>query len=215
LTDDDLKIRHVRLCQCGKPADHDSICKPGRSPAGLDPEREVERVPLDWEERRARKREEKFAGVQRELSAERRQHRSSADLLNLHREALEREVTISTVSAGSTERGRGGSDPAGPPTQQLLDDDPRWREHWAVIRSRLERVHDLLDEAEGLGTVASTGQMLGIEKDRLICHVSNRGLSNQAVVDKLGSDIAGSPRTVGRARALAGLDAHGHEKTDT
>jgi len=68
LTDDDLKIRHVRLCQCGKPADHDSICKPGRSPAGLDPEREVERVPLDWEERRARKREEKFAGVQRELS---------------------------------------------------------------------------------------------------------------------------------------------------
>jgi hypothetical protein len=199
LTDEPLRIRHVRLCQCGKLAGHDSICKPGRAPAGLDPERDVERVDAETEELFARRREARFAKRKQAFDAERRQQIALTDVLGLHRSAIERQATISTVKAGSTERGRGGSEPSGPPQQQMLDDDPRWRESWTVIRSRLERVHELLDEAEGLSTVAATTTMLGVEKDRRVIS-DGEGLSPVAVVEKLGRDIAGSPETVRRIR---------------
>jgi hypothetical protein len=213
VTDDQLIIRHVRLCECGKLAEHDSICSPGRATAGLDPEREVQRVDASTEDLFAERRGERFAKRARGFAEERTARRAAMDLLALHRAAIERQGTLSTVKAGSTERGRGGVETFGfPPSQQQLDDDPRWREHWQVIRSRLLRVHELLDEAEGHGTVAGNMQMLGVEKDRLILSRENQGLSAQAVVDKLGSHIAGSAETVRRIRRNNGLDHRGYER---
>lgn len=212
MSDEDIKIRHVRLCDCGKPAGHDSICRPGRAVAGLDPERDVQRVPAEWEEQHAERRAERFAKRARTFAEERSRHRANADLLMLHREAVERAARLSTVGAGQTERSRGGGDPSGPPRQQQLDDDPRWREHWTVLRSRLLRVHELLDEAEGHGTVAGNMQMIGVEKDRMILSRENQGLSAQAVVDKLGTHIAGSAETVRRVRRTNGLDHQGYER---
>jgi hypothetical protein len=212
LSDDQLIVRHVRLCECGKLAEHDSICSPGRATAGLDPEREVQRVDASTEDLFAERRAERFAKRARSFAEERTNHRANADLFLLHREAIERAARLSTVAAGNTERGRGGGDPSGPPRQQQLDDDPRWLEHWQVVRSRLLRVHELLDEAEGHGTVAGNMQMLGVEKDKLILSRENRGLSAQAVVDKLGSHIAGSAETVRRIRRNNGLDHRGYER---
>lgn len=212
MSDDEPVVRHVRLCQCGKPADHNSLCRPERTP-GLEPD-DVERVAPEWEEYRARKREEHFAKMQRDQYAERRYLRERASTADLFREAQQRQVTLTTVAASNTERGRGGGDPSGPPAQQLFDDDPRVQEHWTVIRSRLYGVLNLLDEAEGHGTVANTMQLLGEEKDRLILHRDNEGLRAQAVVDKLGTHIAGSVRTVQRVRQREGFDHLGHIKTD-
>lgn len=199
MTDDDLVIRHLRLCDCGKPAGHDSICKPGRSAAGLDPEREVERVRAEFEDTTTERARARYERRKHQFDAERRGRLAEMDVFQLHRWAIERQAKLSTVKGGSTERGRGGSDPSGPPRQQTLDDDPRWRESWMVIRSRLERVHELLDEAEGHSTVAATTNMLGIEKDRKVI-AEGEGLSPVAVVEKLGRDIAGSPETVRRIR---------------
>ena len=71
-----------------------------------------------------------------------------------------------------------------------------------MIESRLRRVHELLDEAEGLGPVAAK-TLLGSEKDDLIIR-EGLGLSPLAVVEKLGRDIAGSPETVRRVRRARG-----------
>jgi len=212
MSDEQLIVRHVRLCECGKLAGHDSVCSPGRATAGLDPERDVQRVDARTEDLFAERRAERFAKRARTFAEERTGRRAKADLLTLHREAIERAARLTTVAAGATERGRGGSDPSGPPRQQQLDDDPRWREHWTVIRSRLLRVHELLDEAEGHGTVAGNMQMLGAEKDKLILSRENQGLSAQAVVDKLGTHIAGSAETVRRVRRANGLDHRGYER---
>ena len=173
---------------------------------------QVERVDRAWEEKHARKREEKFAARARDQYAERRELRQHVDLLVLHRQALARATAISTVPAGNIEPTRRSSDPVGPSVQQSLEDDPRWDENWTVIRSRLMQVHELIDEAEGHGTVANTMQMLGVEKDRLILHVNNQGLRAQAVVDRLGSHIAGSVETVRRVRRREGYDHLGHPR---
>ena len=105
--------------------------------------------------------------------------------LGLHRRAVGRLAKLSAA-----------------PGQQRLDDDQIWREHWHVIRSRLERVHDKLDEAEGLGP-AAVRTMLAEEKDRAILS-QGRGFTARAVVDLLGADIAGSPETVRRVRRKHG-----------
>ncbi len=80
---------------------------------------------------------------------------SARELAVVHRHAVERQAKITPVAGGSVERSPGGGDRAGPPAQQSLDDDPRWVETWTVIRSRLDRARELLDEAEGLGQVAA------------------------------------------------------------
>ena len=151
-----------------------------------------------WAEVESRQREERWEKRKRSIDAERRERRAEMTALELHRHAIERQAKLSTVAAGSVEPSRGKSERAGPPLQQLLDDDPRWRENWAVIRSRLHRVHELLDEAEGLGASAEK-TMLSSEKDRAIL-VQGRGYSCDAVVDLLGRDVAGSSRTVWRKR---------------
>lgn len=208
---DSEKGREIRLCSCGKPAEHDSICNRDRS--GRDGDEQVERVDHDWEEIEARRREDRHQKRQRSFDADRREQRAGMNTLDLHRHAIQRQAKISTVAAGNIEPSPRGSEPAavGPPRQQLLDDDPRWREHSTVIRTRLELMHELLDEAEGLSTVASTANMLGVEKDRMILAASNRGLRAQAVVDRLGSHIAGSAETVRRVRRAAGQDHLGND----
>lgn len=210
--DEELKIRHVRLCQCGKPAEHDSICRPGRTPAGLDPD-DVERVDAAFEETTSQYAEGRYQRRKREFDSERRQARAGMDAFALHRWVIEHQVALSTVAAGNTEPTRSATgDTAAPPRQQLLDDDPRWREHMSVIRRRLELAADLIDEAEGHSTVSSTANMLGVEKDKLILDAANQGLRAQAVVDRLGSHIAGSAETVRRVRRAAGQDHLGHDR---
>lgn len=172
--------------------------------------------PIDdpaWLEQEARRREDRFDKRWRSFAAARRTARAGMTALELHRHAAERQAKLSTVAAGNVEPSRGRRDPVGPPTQQVLDDDPMWREHWRIIRSRLERVHEKLDEAEGVGTTAQSTTLLGVEKDRMII-AQGRGLSNRAVVDLLGEDIAGTPETVRRVRRRLGYDNSGHEIED-
>jgi hypothetical protein len=165
----------------------------------------------EWEEKHARKREEKFATFARESAGMRREQRrrlaqKPEGCLELCRSAIQELTSISTVAAGNIAPSRGGGEPIGPGQQQTLDDDPRWLENWTVIGTRLCQVLELIDEAKGLGTVAATNQLLGEEKDQLIVHVSNQGLRAQAVVDKLGTHIAGSVETVRRVRRREGYD---------
>jgi hypothetical protein len=150
----------------------------------------------------------------RRHNAERDTQRAAMSTLQLHHHALELAVTLSTVPAGGIEKSRGGGDPqilAG--SQQLLDDDPRWREHWAVIRSRLLRALALLDEHRGHGPVPNP-DMTGPEKDRLIL-TEGEGYSAEAVVALLGAHVAGSARTVRRVRKLAGRDPKDGRHPDT
>lgn len=194
----------VVRCSCGKPARHTSICRDIGTPPGL-PVDDVERVPADWEETRARRREEKFSKVRRDLDANRRMQRSQMTAIELHRLAIERQTTLSTVPAGPVGQSSPNSErqSPGPPTQQLQDDDPRWREVGYVIRRRLEDWHRLLDEAEGLGPSA-VSTLDGDDKDKLILS-QGRGHSCDAVVDVLGREVAGSARTVFRVRKKAGV----------
>lgn len=214
--DDDLVIRHVRLCECGKRAGHDSICRPGRAPAGLDPDPEVQPVDPEVEKEFARRSEGRFERRRQTFDAERRERRATTDTFELHRHARERALVLSTVGGSAISRGAPNSESQriGPGRQQQLDDDPRWREHWDVIRSRLGRVLDLLDEYEGHGTVAGTTQLLGVEKKKRVIR-DGAGLSPLAVVEKLGRDITGSPRTVALDREEAGVcvrdGTHPHE----
>ena len=157
----------------------------------------------EWADREAERRATRWEKRKRGIDAERRERRAQMSDLELHRHLVERYGTLSTVAAGNVEPSRGGGDGVGPPKQQQLEDDWRWRETLTVVRSRLERAHELLDEAEGVGPVASTTTMIGEEKDKRIIS-DGEGLSPGAVVEKLGRDIAGSPETVRRVRKAAG-----------
>lgn len=157
----------------------------------------------EWVDDEAERRRQRWEKRKRQLDTDRRLGRAGMSALELHHLAVERAGRLSTVAAGSVEPSRGGGERAGPPRQQTLDDDPRWREAWYVIRRRLEELHRLLDEAEGLGPVAAS-TMLKEEKDRLIVS-DGRGLSCDAVVDLLGREVAGSSRTVWRVRREAGV----------
>lgn len=212
---DGLVIRHIRLCGCGKPAGHNSVCAPGRQSPGLDPDN-IERISQQAEAVIAERASGRFDRRKREFDSERRQHRAHMSSLELHRWIVEHAVRLSTVAAGNIEPSprdsTTGTPP--PPRQQTLEDDPRYRENMTVIRKRLEFTADLIDEAEGHSTVASTTGMLSDEKDKLICARENEGLRAQAVVDRLGSHIAGSARTVQRIRQREHLDSLGYPKDE-
>jgi hypothetical protein len=197
-----------RFCQCGKPAGHDSVCN-----LEHDGDREVERIDRASEDVLSDRAAKRWERRKPNIDEERRQARARMTPLELHRHAVERATTISTVAGGNVEPSRGHGDSALPPSQQLLDDDPRWREHEAVIRSRLLRLHELLDEAEGLGPVAATTKMLGEEKDERI-RKEGEGLSAIGVVELLGRDIAGSPETVRRVRKAAGRSTKDGRRID-
>jgi hypothetical protein len=201
LTDEAIVIR--RVCQCGKPADHDSVCNRAR-----DDDPDAERVDRQWEEAHSRRREERWEKRKRSIDADRKERRATMTPYEKHLEIRRRQVKISTVPASQV----GHSSPSvesakvGPGYQQEMDADPRWREHWTVINSRFDRLLELQDEAEGLGPVAATTTMLGVEKDRRVI-AEGEGLSPLAVVEKLGREIAGSPETVRRIRRKAGRRA--------
>lgn len=163
---------------------------------------DLERVDAAWEDQEAQERRQAHETLARDLAAERRERRQRTSTLQLHRQALARMTRMSTVPAGNVAASRGGDPPAGPPAQQLLDADPRLREHWQVIRSRLELTHDLLDGYE-LGAGGDV-VLSGVEKDRLIL-VRGAGLSAAGVVGLLGTGVAGSVRTVERVRLAAGV----------
>lgn len=160
---------------------------------------DVERVDPEWEEAHARRREENSQNGKLQFGTQRRLEREDLDLLELHQLVIDRAGRISTVPAGNIEPSRGSGEGGGVPHQQRLDDDPRWIENNAVIRARLERQHELLDEAEGLGMVAATTNMLAEHKDQMII-TKGEGYTASSVVALLGSDIAGSTETVRRVR---------------
>lgn len=200
-----------RLCECGKPANHESVCRQRGSTAGLDPERDVQRIDRAVEERMAREREERNAKRRLRFDAERRDRRARTDTLSLHREAMERAMTMSTVKAGSTERSRGGGDgPGGPGRQQLLTDDPRWEDATRIVRKRILQMLDLLDEAEGTGHAQAVAAMDGTEKDRVILD-EGRGLIAEQVVAELGPEY-GSASYIRKLRRARGLDNRGYPK---
>lgn len=212
MSDDELIIRHVRLCQCGKPAGHGTICAPERRTPGLDPDN-VERVASTFEELTTERAQARYERRRREFDSDRRQRFARMDALSLHRWITETTAAISTVKAGSIEPSRASSsDTSAPAQQQTFDDDPRWREHMAVIRRRLELAAELVLEAEGHSTVASTMNMFGEEKDKLILASQNEGLRAQAVVDRLGSHVAGTAETVRRVRRREGYDHLGYPR---
>ena len=164
----------------------------------------------EWIDEEAERRRARFDKRKPQLDQDRRIRRAEMTLLELHRHAIERQAKISSVSAGPVGRSSPNSERQrpGPPAQQQLDDDPRWREAWKVIRRRFEDVHRLLDEAEGLGPSA-VASLLSDEKDRLIL-TEGRGHSCQAVVDLLGREVAGSARTVFRVRREKAEGVLGH-----
>lgn len=206
MSDDQLIIRHVKLCDCGRVAGHRGICR--HEPVGED-----ERVDRQWEEAHARRREDRFAQRKPARDSERRRRRLDLSPWELHAQARARLVKLSTVGAAQIGRSSAAAEVerVGPGRQQELEDDPRWRECWRVIRRRLLDVAELLDEAEGLGPVAAA-TMTTEEKDARILSRGMEGLSALAVYDELGAAIAGSPETVRRKRRLAGLDAQGRPR---
>jgi hypothetical protein len=212
VSDEQITIR--RVCGCGKPAGHNSICRPQRRSAGLEPDK-IERVSDAFEDLTTERAHGRYERRRRDFDNARRQERAGMDALTLHRWISEQAARMSTVKASTVGRSAPSSDePSGVPRQQQLDDDPRWREHMSVIRRRLELAAGLIDEQMGHGTVAAAGNMLGMEKDKLILSSDNHGLRAQAVVDRLGSHIAGTAETVRRVRRREGLNHYGYPRDE-
>lgn len=122
-------------------------------------------------------------------------------------------VVHSAVPAGAAERSRGGSDAAGPPRQQQLSDDPRWRLAEGVIRRQALVLHDLLSEQAGTGRAAAAAAMDSTDKDALILR-EGVGLTAEAVLDMLGREF-GSASYVRRLRNARGLDSCGRPRLDS
>jgi hypothetical protein len=211
--DGDIIIRHV--CQCGKPVNHQSICRPPRGPAGLEPD-DVERVPVEFEEFTTERARGRYERRKREFGAERRARRAGMDAFALHRWIVEQTARMSTVKASNTGKSAPSSEntQVGPDRQQELDDDPRWREHERIVKSHLRGMAALVDEQLGHETVAETSKMGAEEKDRVILDPKHEGLRAQTVFDLIGdTGITGnSPETIRRKRRDAGLDYLGRPR---
>jgi len=159
---------------------------------------EASRVDPEWEEKQARKREERWADptpnavdgalphhraeTKPDLDRDRRSLRAGLDVDVLYRLALARAAAISTVRASNIAASSAGS---GHPSKllgeegdlsgaQLIQDDPAWDRRWDVVKRGLLLVHDLLDEHEGLG-VRSTDQTS--EALSMLVLTEGRGLS--------------------------------------
>lgn len=203
MTDDALVIRHVRFCECGKLAGHDSICKPGRTPAGLDPDREVQRVDREWEDQHAERRNDRHARRQPGFRAERILARSQLSTAELHTLAAVRAAKLSPVSAGNIAPSHGA---AGHPSVNLalqaqgvqLSTDPRWRGTDELERRSLLRKHELLDEYEGLGVAQAEREITGEDKDAEIVAPHNEHLSAAEFSRQFPG--YGTPSTVSRKR---------------
>ncbi|MGN6870296.1 MAG: hypothetical protein ACTHMY_18050 [Solirubrobacteraceae bacterium] len=195
----------------------------------------AERVDLDWEEKQARKRAERWlaakpnalagalphhrAETKPGLDRDRRAARHGLDAHQLYRLAIARAARISTVRAGNVAASSAGS---GHPSKNLavdhsgaqtLEDDPRWGRHWGFVKAGLLLVHELLDEAEGHGTQTD---MTSEAMNRLILE-EGRGLSCREVAEKFPEATAGGKASiVARVRrnqgsGLYGLDESGRK----
>lgn len=190
-------------------------------------DRQAGRVDLEWEDRQARKRAERWAAptpkvfgvgaalphhraeTKPDLDRDRRSTRRGLDVDVLYRLAQARTARISTVAAGNVEPSRGGGDGAAPPQQQSLEDDPRWDRHWGVVKRGLLLVHELLDEAEGHGPVVrdtTTEEMNRILLDE------GEGLSCKEVAEKFPELTNGGRASV--VAAVRGNQGSGIEGQD-
>lgn len=161
---------------------------------------EVERIDPISEQKITARAHERWKRIKAENATRRRRERDEMTAIELHRRATERVIKLSTVRGSNPEKSRGGSEPIGPPTQAHVEDDPRWNECQLVIRKRLEKLHDLLDEYEGLGSLAqAAAAMDSYDKNARILK-EGRGHHCDVVVDLLGREIAGSQRTVWNIR---------------
>ena len=167
---------------------------------------EVERIDPQAEQKIGDRAAERWKRIKGENATRRRKERDAMSTIDLHRAALERAIKLSTVRAAAV----GSSSPSSThPSKnlaldrsgaQLVEDDPRWTESQLIIRRRVEKLHDLLDEYEGLGSAAqAAAAMDSYDKNARILK-EGRGHPCDVVVDLLGREIAGSPRTVWRVR---------------
>lgn len=214
MTDDELIIRHVRLCECGKVAGHNSICLPGRQTAGLDPEREVQRMDVlarvgasipsaEIDDPAAERRAERHARRQPGFRADRHQERAHLSNQQLQALADIRAAKLSPIAAGNIAPSHGS---AGHPSANLalragsidLNQDPRWRGADSAERRALERKHDLLDEYEGLGTAGADPDLTPEAKDAAIVAPENEHLTSAEFSRQFPG--YGTPATVARKR---------------
>lgn len=192
-----VTIRNVRLCQCGKPAGHDSVCQPGQLAVAA-------RVDRAWEEQNSERRSERYAKRQPVFRAERQRERDSLSTRELHDKASARAATLSFVKAANPEWSAAGS---GHPSKnlaldhsgaQMLEGDPRWDGTWRAVRAALERAHELLDEYEGLGVAAADPDITPEAKDGAIVSPENEHLSASEFARQFPG--YGAPTTISRKR---------------
>lgn len=202
VSDDELVIRHVRLCDCGLPAGHDRICRPARVPAGLGPD-DVQPIDADIEEIYARRRAERHAKRQPAFREQRVLARSRMTNQQLSALAAVRAAQLSPIPAGNIEPSHGAG---GHPSTNLalrarsvdLRADPRWRVSDDAERRALVRKHELLDELEGHGTATADRELTPEDKDTAIVAAENAHLT--AVEFARQHPGFGAPSTIARKR---------------
>lgn len=193
---DELRIRHVRLCECGLPADHISVCQPSRLAA-------AQRVDEAWATEQAERRELRHAKRQPGFRSERHSARARLSNAELHALAGVRAAKLSPIGAGNIAPSHGA---AGHPSVNLalkagsveLGQDPRWSGAHASERRALMRKHELLDEYEGLGPASSERELSPEEKDAAIVSPEHEHLSAAEFARQFPG--YGSPSTVGKKR---------------
>lgn len=194
--EEDIKVTHLRLCECGKIAGHNSLCYTER--IGVD-----QRVDRAFENAMADERRDRSDKRKARISSERRSARARQDDWQLVMDAREAEMLLSTVKAANPESGaRGSESTMVGPTTQRLDDDPRWRLAKRQLRRAAEQLLDLADEIRGHGVAVTATVQLGEHKDAEI--LACVGLKPREVVQHLGREVAGGTRTVERVREAVG-----------
>lgn len=194
--DDGLIIRYVRLCECGLPADHDSVCQPSRLAI-------AQRVDEAWAEENAERRSERHEKRQPEFQARRIAQRAAMSIEQLHALAVTRAAKLSTVPAGNIapSHGAGGHPSVNLALQSTsvdLESDPRWRGTRDAQRRALLRQHELLDEYEGLGPARSDPDLTAEAKDAAIVSPENEHLTAAEFARQYPG--YGSPATIARKR---------------
>lgn len=202
MAEEELIIRHVRLCDCGKVAGHNGICRPPRTAAGFEPD-DVDPVDDDTAEVFARRRERVFTRDAPRYRSERVGHRSRLNVRALQAQVDVQVAELSPIGAGNISPSHGSS---GHPSQNLallawsvdLDADPRWRMAVQRERDSVLRQLELLDEIRGLGVAQAERELTGEEKDAEIVSPANADLSAAEFASKFPG--YGAPTTIARKR---------------
>lgn len=193
---EDLIIRHVRLCECGLLADHDSVCQPSRLAI-------AQRVDEAWADENAERRAERHEKRQPAFRAQRHVGRVAMTTEHLHALALTRAAKLSPIAAGNIAPSHGAG---GHPSVNLalqaasvrLDTDPRWKATDDAQRRALLRQHELLDEYEGHGPARSDPDLTAEAKDAAIVSSEHEALSAAEFARQFPG--YGSPSTIAKKR---------------